>query len=884
MYNRMAFKHLVMAACMAAPCVSGQLVREPNVTLTLPAQAPVYSTFTFTNAFPTLGSFTRPVVLTTPPGETNILFVVEQNGRIQRITGLDGTPAKSVFLDMAVQVDSSGNEEGLLGLAFHPDFQSNRYFYVFYTQPAGSSNSTRTDRLSRLTAPADWSTSGTVNTATEYVLIDQRDERGNHNAGDLHFGPDGYLYLSLGDEGAANDDLDNSQDIEKDFFAGIIRIDVDRKPGSLEPNPHDDGFGGDAVIRDGGVARYGIPPDNPFVGATNYNGIALTGNVRTEFWATGLRNPWRMGFDPLTGRLFAGDVGQGAREEIHLVGRGDNCGWNYLEGTLSGPDAGEAPPGFDPVDPIFEYAHGAGSQSVIGGRVYRGGALPQLFGKYILAESYDGRVWSLTETSEGSGVFTDEVIASEPFIVAFGEHPGTLEILAANIANGQISELVPVGSPGGTLPATLSDTGAFSDLASLTPNEGIVAYEPNVSFWSDGAEKTRWFSVPDTNLFIGWARDANWSFPTGAVWIKHFELRTDLGDPAVWKRLETRFIVKTADGIYGMTYKWNPVGTEAFLVPPEGTDEVISITRADDSSYSQTWSYPSRSQCLQCHTRAGGYALSFNTRQLNREETYGSHTANQVLALGDAGYFSNEVIPDRDWQRLIPLTDDTQSLHARARSYFDANCAFCHQPDGPAPSAWNGLMTSAFGDAQIYNGDISFDNGNAAARFAVPGSTNDSMVLHRLAGAPPFGRMPPVGSNVRDEAAEALIAEWIIQELAVYKPYSEWRAGQIPDPGEAHEDPDEDGADNEFERITRTDPNNSAERWTHSFAYTNGHIEIEYPLPAGLFVRFESGTNLTDWTSSIHPDYPISSTNQQILIPGAELEEQEFFRALISEP
>ena len=884
----MSFRNTFIAsiACVfwSLTAVHGQLVREQNTTLSFPAEAPVYNAFTFTNAFPTLTAFTRPVVITSPPGETNLLFIVEQNGRIQRITDLSGTPSRSLFLNMVPLVDSSGNEEGLLGLAFHPNFQSNRYFYVFYTQPNGSSNSTRPDRLSRFTAPADWRTTGTVSTASEYILIDQRDERSNHNAGDLHFGPDGYLYLSLGDEGAGNDDLDNSQDIEKDFFAGILRIDVDKKPGSLEPGPHADGFGGDAVIRDDGMARYGIPPDNPFIGATTYNGITLTGNVRTEFWATGLRDPWRMGFDPLTGRLFVGDVGQNAREEIHLVGKGDNCGWNYLEGTLNGPDSAEAPPGFDPVAPIFEYAHGAGSQSVIGGRVYRGGALPQLFGKYILAESYDGRVWSLTETSEGSGVFTDELIASESFIVAFGEHPGTRELLAANIADGQIKQLVPSGTPSGTLPATLTGTGAFSDLSTLAPNEGIVAYEPNVSFWSDHAEKTRWFSVPNTNNYMEWARDTNWSFPAGTVWIKHFDLLTDLGEPAVWKRLETRFIVRTTDGIYGITYKWNNAGTEAFLVPPEGTNETITVTQADDTSYNQTWSYPSRSQCLQCHTRAGGYALSFNTRQLNRYETYGSNEVNQVFALRDAGYFSDEVIPDRDWQRLIPLTDETQSLHARARSYLDANCAFCHQPEGPAPTAWNGLMTSAFGDALVYNGGINFNNGNSAARFAVPGDTNNSVVLHRLAGTAPFERMPPVGSNVRDTAAEQLVADWIVQELAFYKPYADWRAGQIPDPGESHEDPDGDGADNAFERITRTDPNNIADRWDHGFVYTNGHIEIAYTNPPGLFVRFEESTNLEEWTSSLMPDYPKTGTNSNLIISAPSLFEEQFFRALISEP
>lgn len=876
-----------LAALLLVPFIStGQLVRDANITLAFPAAAPVYSSVHFTNAFPSLSAFARPVVIATPPGETNILFVVEQDGRIQRIANLSDTPAKSLFLDIFGPVDSSGNEEGLLGLAFHPNFQVNRYFYVFYTHPDGSSNSTRKDRISRFTAPADWKTTGTVATGTEWVLIDQRDERANHNGGDLHFGPDGYLYASLGDEGGANDEMDNSQTITKDFFSGIIRIDVDKQSGSLEPNAHNDGFGGSSIVRDAGIARFGIPPDNPFVGATHYNGVPLSGNVRTEFWATGLRNPWRMAFDPVTGRLYVGDVGQDAREEVHLVAKGDNCGWNYREGTINGPGAVDAPPGFDPIEPIFEYAHVPGSKSVIGGRVYRGGALPQLYGVYFVADSYDGRVWGLSETAPGSGTFTPQVLVSNEYgVVAFGEHPGTFELLIANIGSGQIKKLVASGAPIGTLPATLSATGAFSDLATLAPNDGIVAYAPNVNFWSDGAVKSRWFSVPDINDEITWARDANWTFPAGSVWIKHFELRTDLGEPAVWKRLETRFIVKTADGIYGVTYKWNPAGTEAYLVPEAGDSETIPITLANDAFFDQTWTYPSRSQCIQCHTAVGGYALSFNTRQLNRDQTYGVVEQNQLQALEQAGYFSNAIEPPATLPRVIPLDDTSQSLHARALSYFDVNCANCHQAGGTTPTAWNALMSAPFGETAIYNGPVNYNNGNAAARFAVPGSTNNSMVLHRIAATAPFSRMPPIGSNLRDTAAEELLSVWINSELATYAPYADWRAAQAIDPGEAGDDPDGDGADNERERLTRTDPNNPAEFWSYDFGIDQGNVEFSYPQLAGLDFRLLSSTNLADWQEWLPapPFYPITNGAGSASAP-VDAAPARFFRMQINEP
>ncbi|MDF7801216.1 PQQ-dependent sugar dehydrogenase [Pontiellaceae bacterium B1224] len=861
--------------------IYGQLVREANTSLNFPDEAPVYSSFQFENAFPTIGTFTRPVALVSPPGETNMLFVVEQDGRIQRITDLSGTPEKSAFLDISGPVDSSSNEEGLLGMAFHPNFQSNRFFYVFYTHPNNSSDSTRKDRLSRFQAPPGWASTGTVDAVTEVVLIDQPDDRSNHNGGDLHFGPDGYLYLSLGDEGAGNDSRQNSQTITKDFFSGIIRIDVDKKSGSLEPNTHTAG----AVVLDDGIARYGIPPDNPFVGATTFNGEAVSGNVRTEFWATGLRNPWRMAFDPVTGRLYVGDVGQDAREDVHLVAKGDNCGWNYREGTIDGPDANEAPAGFNPVEPIFEYAHVPGSKSVIGGRVYRGGALPQLYGVYFLADAYDGRVWGLTETLPGSGAFTDEIIVTgEHGIVAFGEHPATHELLVLNANSGQIKQLVAGGAPSGSLPSTLTATGAFSDLATLTPNTGIVAYAPNVNFWSDGAVKSRWFSIPDINDDIGWNRDANWTFPAGAVWIKHFDLRTDLGEPAVWKRLETRFIIKTTNRIYGVTYKWNDAGTEAFLLPSEGTNENLTITLENDATFLQTWSYPSRSQCVQCHTHAGGYALSFNTRQLNREQTYGVVDQNQIQALEQAGYFSNAVDSIPSLPRVFPVDDTSQSLHVRARSYFDVNCANCHQPGGTTPAVWNGLMATAFSDAQIYNGAINQNNGNTAARFAVPGNTNNSMVLHRIAATPPFDRMPPIGSNVRDLEAEELLANWIQTELGLYAPYKDWRTQQTVDPGEPDEDPDGDGADNEWERLTRSDPNAASNVWNYSFGTTGTNLVFQYTQLAGLDVQIQSSTNLFNWSEWMprQATFPVTNISERVEWPVVD--QLRYFRMLISEP
>ena len=871
----------LMCCLFFASASFAQLTHETNQTLLLPNDTPNYSEFELINAFPSLPVFERPVAIVSPPNETNILFIVEQPGRIQRIQQLDTTPIKSLFMEIDVSGNFNGyTEQGILGLAFHPNFSENRFFYIYYT--FRDENFVLTDRLSRFTAPTNWATDGLVDLSTELALIHQQDQAGNHNGGDLHFGPDEYLYISLGDEGGANDSYENSQTITKDFFSGILRIDVDKLPSNLEPNTH----AGGAIPLDNGQARYRIPYDNPFVGATTFNGEPIAGNVRSEFWATGLRNPWRMSFDPLTGKLFTGDVGQNQREEVHVIERGDNCGWSYREGSIDGPNPNAEPNGFSPIEPIFEYPHNGGGKSVIGGRVYRANGIPQLFGKYILADAYDGRIWALSETAPGSGQYQDELLmeSGNRIIAAFGEHPGTKELLVANNLNGQIDMLVVAGSATHTLPTLLSETGAFSDLSTLSPSDGVISYQPNVAYWSDGALKTRWFALPSNQQKITWAKDANWTFPSGMVWIQHFDLRTDLGEPAIWKKVETRFLVKSDEGAYGITYRWNNTNTEAELVPAEGMQESFVITQANDTQELQTWSYPSRSQCVQCHTEAGGYALSFNTRQLNRTNTYNGLEQNQIEALFNADFFTNTNDPVHTLSRLISLEDDTQSLHVRALSYLDVNCAGCHQPNGPAPSNWNGLFSSPFVDANIYEGLLQRSHSQTNTRFTLPNNADNSAVLHSMAGTDGYERMPPVGVNLRDGAAETLITNWINDELMLHAPYTPWRNSFEIDPGEAHEDPDGDGANNALERLTRTDPNDAFDYSHYTAHFQPEEIILSHIQRSGLHYQWQMTTNWVDWQplETSHTDYSINQkTNTLSFEPQLD---HAFFRLQIQEP
>ncbi|MCX6934261.1 MAG: PQQ-dependent sugar dehydrogenase, partial [Verrucomicrobia bacterium] len=397
------------------------------------------------------------------------------------------------------------------------------------------------------------------------------------------------------------------------------------------------------------AGTYAVPPDNPFIGTTSFNGAPVNpAAVRTEFWAAGLRNPWRFSFDSATGQLWCADVGQGAREEINVITAGANYGWPFREGFIAGTRPN--PPATTAfANPVWDYPRSAG-QSVTGGLVVRGNRYPALFGHYLFADYQSGALWALL--TDGTNPVADtrvQRLTTDAGIVSFGLNPANGDVLIADLQENAIKRLVANPAPGGTpFPATLAATGAFSDLATLTPAPGLVAYEPNVSFWSDHALKRRWFALPSaTTGNFGFSPTANWSLPTGAVWVKHFDLETTRGVPATARRLETRFLVKTTDNIYGLTYRWNDAQTDAALVPEAGADATFTITE-NGVTRPQVWRFPGRGECLQCHTPAGGYALSFNTRQLNRPfpltAAAPAEPAHQLAALAAAGYLDSPAV------------------------------------------------------------------------------------------------------------------------------------------------------------------------------------------------------------------------------------------------
>lgn len=853
---------------------AAQLVRERNTTLAMP-QTPRSLGYTLPLAFS--ATFNTPVGFATPPGENNRLFVIEKDGRRIRVCSdlSAATLTWTTFVDLGTRVQTGG-EQGLLGMAFHPNYAQNGQFFLFYT----AANPLR-NRLSRFTAanPAG----NTANAGTEVILFDQIDDAGNHNGGDLHFGPDGYLYVSLGDEGDGNDTLQNSQRITKDFFAGVLRIDVDKREGSLMPNPH-------IAIANPTDPHYRVPADNPYVGATSFNGATVNpAMVRTEFWAVGLRNPWRMSFDRTTGNLWLGDVGQSAREEIDIITRGGNYGWNYREGTLQGP--GATPAGFVSIQPVFEYPRTMGI-SVTGGLVYRGARLSQIYGAYIFGDYGSGNLWQLRLNPNGTGAAT--LLAASPItgaagVSGFGVDPRNGDILLANVNDGRVRRLDYSATATGTpLPATLAATGAFADLTELRPNAGIVPYEINLPFWSDGASKRRWFSIPDPAQRATFSANDPWTFPAGTIFIKHFEMQTN-DNPVAVRRLETRFIVRNPSGVYGATYKWDSAAN-ATLVPEGGEDEAIVITE-NGVNRTQIWRYPSRAECLTCHNPSSSGVLGFNTAQLNLDATHGAATQNQIAALATAGYL-NTTTPEREpWPALARPADAAVSQEFRVRSYLAANCANCHHPGGPALGAFDARLKTPTDSAGLIRGALFNTLGDDKHRVFAPGSLADSIAHYRISirGA---NQMPPLASNVPDAAGVELLSAWIEGDLSDRKTFAEWQESNfgapLPPEAAAAADPDNDGGSNLLEFHTATNPREGNAPWGLIATFDAGQLELRFDHPANRNVVIEEIRGIDGAWSALpatenRPLFPAARTPRAIAT-DASASAERYFRARITEP
>ena len=390
---------LIFAACGQGEVEPAQPGTSPSVTSTpepeeaapTPSGPQPLQELSLERAFAGT-TFQRPTNLVQPDDGLDRILVTEQEGLIIAFPNDQETASTQVFLDITDRVTQAGNEEGLLGLAFDPNYQDNGYFYVYYSA-LGSHLSV----ISRFSL--DSNGTGRADPDTELVILQIPQPFTNHNGGQLAFGPDGYLYIGLGDGGGGGDPRGHGQNTET-LLGAILRIDVSE---STTDNP------------------YQVPPDNPFLGVDGF---------RDEIWAYGLRNPWRFSFDPVNGSLWAADVGQDKWEEIDLIERGMNYGWNIMEAeSCFSPSSGCDESGL--ALPVMSYSHDEGC-SITGGYVYRGSALPSLQGAYVYGDFCSGKIWGLRY--DGHSVTEHKLLVdSDLRITSFGvDLAGNLYVLSLN--------------------------------------------------------------------------------------------------------------------------------------------------------------------------------------------------------------------------------------------------------------------------------------------------------------------------------------------------------------------------------------------------------------------------------------------------------------------
>ncbi len=410
--------------------------------------------------------FTLPVDIVNAEDASGRLYIVQQDGRIRIIR--KGVVLPTPFLDISAKIVCCG-EQGLLGLAFHPNYNANGRFFVYYTRAGdGALTIERYQRSAANTNLAD-----TAPASVKTLLVIPHPGQSNHNGGKLAFGRDGYLYAGTGDGGSGDDPPNNAQMVSR-RLGKLLRFDVDQ---NVNAAPY-----------------YGIPPTNPFAGNT-----CDGGNIGQcpEIWAYGLRNPWRWSFDRLTGDLFIGDVGQGAREEVDFDPwpgtAGRNYGWRIMEGNICTPGVNPScspPPNYAP--PIFDYPHPTGF-AIIGGYRYRGNAIPALAGAYLYADEVTNVIWAATRADNGVWTAQQQLLATPANVSAFGEANGG-ELYVAGHNNGTIYKVVPRDSDGDGLPDwwELAYTGSVTGAIATADLDGdgannLAEYGSRTEPWNAGS-------------------------------------------------------------------------------------------------------------------------------------------------------------------------------------------------------------------------------------------------------------------------------------------------------------------------------------------------------------------------------------------------------------
>ena len=722
-----------------------------------PEAAPPYKSV---NPFPKL-KFNHPLLLAQLPG-TNRMCIGEQDGKIWSFENSPDATAE-LMIDFKKEVQDfkttpgADEVESVYGLAFHPDFVKNRQCFVCYTLKSKKSpNLDNGTRVSRFQLPD--AKPYRIDFKSEDLLFTYL--QGGHNGGDLHFGNDGYLYISTGDGEVPSppDPRKTGQDVS-DLLSSILRIDINRKDPGL---------------------NYAIPKDNPFVGQS-HNGKPIRG----EIWSYGYRNPWRMSFDRATNDLWVGDVGWESWEMIHKVEKGGNSGWSIVEASKS--VYGDVKVGPTPIrPPAIELSH-AIAGSITGGYVYHGKKLPELAGKYIFGDWMTRRIWAAT-VKNGEVTAYDDIVAASIRIVAFGEDNAG-EIYAVDYDAGTIFtfEKNPVAAQDRTkFPRTISQSGLLSSAKANSPATGVYPFEIIAHQWQDYTTSEYLIGLPGTSVATDYANkktppgDVTWRpyhihLPKDGVLAKTISIEMERGNPATNKRLETQVLHFDGDSWQAYTYAWRDDQTDADLVPADGSEKSFTVK---DNNYpggtrDQTWTYASRVQCMQCHSTWAEYALGFNREQLNRPVQTVAGTKNQLSWLGEFGLMNRvgndnkpaAVFAEAELKKLKHHTnphDEKAPVNDRAKSYLHANCGHCHRLGGGGGvvefelHAEGDLLNKKLIDAKPVRGTFDLPD----AKIVAPGDADRSTLYYRMAKFG-TGRMPHMGAELPDEAGLSLVRKWI---------------------------------------------------------------------------------------------------------------------------
>ncbi|QJX00311.1 PQQ-dependent sugar dehydrogenase [Frigoriglobus tundricola] len=733
--------------------------------------------------------FNHPLLIARCPG-TERLFVGEQEGLLYSLANKpDAKP--DVFLDLrkeypALVPNAAAKGIGeLYGLVFHPQFEKNRFCYVCYTLEKKDGTPGRIADGSRVSRFKVTDTDPPrIDAASEEIVITF--QGGGHNGGDLHFGRDGFLYISTGDGSGPNppDPLNTGQDCS-DLLSSILRIDVDKKE----------------------TARnYAVPKDNPFLGIKD---------VRPEIWAFGFRNPWRMSIDRMTGDLWVGDVGWELWEMVHRVEKGGNYGWSIVEGRQPvKPDQKIGPAPIRP--PLLELPHTIAC-SVTGGYVYRGKKFPELVGAYIFGDWETRRIWAARFEEEKAGGSSGEragtslklkempeIVKPNIRVSAFGEdNAGELYFLEYDTGVMYTLEKNDAGAANAQFPTKLSETGIFADVARHTPALGVIPFYPNARQWQDGATADYLLALPDLSTVTFFSKprplpgqvfwhDFKMAFPKDTVLVKTLSLDVLNGNRQIEKRIETQLLHFDGDDWRGYSYAWRDDQTDADLVPIDGAEKAFPVAaggRAEKGTWAptgtreQVWTYHSRTQCITCHNSWSEYALAFTASQLNRAPLFaGGGVPNQLVRLTTQGYARRVAADDKELPPFDPKAVKNEpalaplhgadSLDARARSYLHVNCAHCHRFGGGGGQVVleldvaKPLNETAIFDVRPKQGDFGLPD----ARILAPGDPYRSVLFYRMAKFG-RGRMPHLGSVRPHTQGLDVMAEWI---ASLGKPAKSW--------------------------------------------------------------------------------------------------------------